>query len=815
MRDTPAPQIAGHRILIQAARNEYEPLQIVTRSTLEGNRSISLGPSWSGPSGSVISATLHDVAYGASACAVGEPDRLDPITFGSALPVCTGNNQAFWLTFFVPTNALSGLYSNSLTCVLPGISTNIPILLQVFNFTLPAEIAFGSFVSFSFPFAAQDSLAMKRWFYQHRLTPRNVTWPSAMSYNITWDSSANPSACAAFFDEPNEPPIYSIRWLAHQFVAGEDFNNGVGFPNFFAQPLVGVAPRPTSFCGQSISGDPRGEEYGSAAYNAAWGAFLKGLQDYCDPSTRAANPFGHDYLSKALYWVMNEPHTTDHYNLAAWLASLSRQYAPKLRLLISEEAKPEIYENPLYPGHGFDVWLAHVPSYSCAIGNSLLRRRHHGEQSWWYTLPQDPPNFFAANQTNRSALETRILTWLAWSHRVEGWTDSGLEPPIARFLTETSIVPSLRSELLREAFEDYEYFKLANFGEKPLPLQANPADQFVGLIAASLTGFDRDPSRLHWLRTELGRRISGEPASVPILPVTSPRPFGSYYLNFQNPAASPTNEPLVVNGRTWTKVGWELYDPATNTLGWRVPSTVSLAYGWSANLSANELQRSYIYDDYALQTTFTFLLPNGVYDVEVGMGMPARVSQALVRVNGTNFFGNRSLNQPQTITNNVSATNRLAVVNGTLVMEIGQQINGDYNFLNYLAVTGVSPSSPDNLDDLWQARYFNSATNALSSPGADPDLDGAGNFLEFHFGTDPVSAGSSPVFTCSLPTADLIELRWTSAPDHVFRIDHSGNLVTWAPIINQILATNSTVVITIPHAPASPQGFYRIAPVAP
>src|SRR5690606_13141385 len=104
-----------------------------------------------------------------------------------------------------------------------------------------------------------------------------------------------------------------------------------------------------------------------------------------------------------------------------------------------------------------------------------------------------PPNFINPNTTNRPAIETRILTWLAWNQRVEGWMNSPVEPPLATFLGGTSFAPTIRSELLREAIEDYEYLKLANGGRKPMAFQPNVVDPFVSLIASSLTGYDRDP----------------------------------------------------------------------------------------------------------------------------------------------------------------------------------------------------------------------------------------------------------------------------------------------------------------------------------
>jgi hypothetical protein len=812
MRDTVPPGARGAAITLHAARNEYEPVQIVFRAAAAGTRTLSLD-AWEGPSRVSPVATLHDVSYGADTCATGNPDRLEPIDFGAAQTLCAGGNQVFWLTVFVPANAMAGVYSNALTCTVPGTNITIPLRVHVFDFALPGETSFGSLVDWSFSGALGDTTETKRWFHQHRLTPRTVTWPSAMQHNITWNSSANPSSCVAFYDEGDLPAQISIRSLAHKFVAGVDFNDGVGFPNFLAQSFVdNTQQRPALFCGQSIAGDPRGAQYGTAAYNAAWSSFLSALQNYCDPGVPPAsggNPFGHNYLSKAIYFVMSEPQNASDYNLAAWLAQLSRQAAPKLRLMISEEAKPEIYDNPLYPGQGYDIWLAHLPAYSSAMGNSLVRKRDHGEQTWWYSLAQDPAQFISPNQANRSALDTRMLTWLAWHHRVEGWSTSGLDVPMMTASNGTIFVPTIRSELLREAMEDYEYFRLASGGQKAAPFQTNHADRFVSLIAGSLTGFDRDPSKLHWLRVQMGRQISGEGASSPLLPVAMPRPYGSYYIDFNT-----NGSPFTYGGRTWIPMGWQVFDPVTATAGWFVANTNTLRYASAA--SGNVVERTYIYDDFERLVTFAFALANGVYDVEVGAGRPGGFSDMLVTVNGIDFFGNRLANAPQRLTNTyATVTNRITVANEMLLLEAGRQVGLGYNFLGYLAITAVGPSSPDGVDDAWQTLHFGSATNVLAGPNADPDGDGASNSLEFHSGTNPNSAASRPHTSATFPAADRIEIAFTSATNHLFRVDRSGDLLQWNIALNGVTATSGVTRVLLPREPGAPQEFFRVAPLAP
>src|SRR6185436_15804140 len=126
----------------------------------------------------------------------------------------------------------------------------------------------------------------------------------------------------------------------------------------------------------------------------------------------------------------------------------------------------------------------------------------------------------------------------------------------------------------------------------------------------------------------------------------------------------------------------------------------------------------------------------------------------IVTVNGIDFFGNRLENSPQAVPLITSVTNRVTVVNESLMLEVGNQVGGEYNIMNYLTITPVSPSSADGLDDAWQTLHFGSPTNVLAGPNQDPDGDGASNWLEFHSGTNPNSAASRPSISVSFPAAD-------------------------------------------------------------
>jgi hypothetical protein len=132
-------------------------------------------------------------------------------------------------------------------------------------------------------------------------------------------------------------------------------------------------------------------------------------------------------------------------------------------------------------------------------------------------------------------------------------------------------VPSIRLEMIRDGLEDYEYFYLLSGGQ-PQPGVVNAADAQVDKVITMPTSYTRDSEFMYNLRRLIGLKLGGEIATIPeIAPASvhsrSNGAPGNYYINFQDPSGQPTDNPLTVNGRTYMKIGSNLYSP-------------SLGYGW-------------------------------------------------------------------------------------------------------------------------------------------------------------------------------------------------------------------------------------------
>jgi hypothetical protein len=592
------PESVRSGLHLSAARREFEPVQIVLGPTNGSvTASVETFPSLGAEQRVELATVRYEQGWG---------EFLDPVTGNIALSESEGTG--LWLTVYVPENAPAGEHTTSLTLTPTGGSpVVVPVTLYVFDFSIPEPIHFASQLNVSVsslvPEGGSEQDA-KDLLFEHRFTPKSVTWPSGFNWGITWDSSSAPDRCEQFYDEPDEGAAYSIQHLARKYILGEGWN-GIGYPNAMIFQFVDNAtPRPDTFCDIA-----RGDHEGSSAYNAEWSQFLSALDTYL---------VSHGYDEKAYYYVQNEPQNDADHALANHLCRLTKAAAPHLRIAVSDEPKPEIAEHPDGPC-GYDIWIAHIRAYKEEY--AWQRQRDHGETVWFYSLDHDPDPYFNPTRVDVQGMHQRIIPWTAWVHRITGWAyyDAG------RFFDGAR--PTVRAELLREGFEDYEYLYLANGGAHPGVDGTANADPTVKSVASSMSSWNKDADALMALRHELGRYIEGTRDTLPVLEIQSDaRPRAPYYLNFQDPSGEPSADPLVVDGKTYMKVGWAAWDDE-GALGWfgeNIANSGIALYGYDDVAGYTEVERSYLFDDYGRNNLFEFGIANGRYEVTIGVGRPAR-----------------------------------------------------------------------------------------------------------------------------------------------------------------------------------------------
>ncbi len=593
-----APDETRSGLSLAAAKREFEPVQLLI-GPASGSLQASVDPFED--LGSSARLELAQVGY-----VDGLGDTLTAVAAGTDIELDSEAPVGLWLTVFVPEDAPAGEHSTTLHLVRDGNTIDIPLTLTVFDFTLPAQAHFSTQFNVSVGSLVPeggDVTDAKNVLFEHRLTPTSATWPSGFNWNITWDNESAPNPCSAFYDEPDEGEEYSIGALARRYLLGEGWN-GVGFTNAeLFQFVDNSTPRPDSFCGIS-----RGDHYGTDEYNQAWSAWLSALDAYLVEN---------DMAERGYYYVQNEPQDDEDHRLAAHLCRLTKAAAPHLRIAVSDEPKPEIAEDS-EGACGYDIWIAHVRAYQQDY--AWQRQRETDEEVWFYSLDHDPDPYFNPTSSTNQGIHQRIIPWTAWMHRIRGWAyyDGG------RFFPEGRA--TLRAELLREGLEDYEYLWLANGERHPEVDETLPLDETVASVASSMTSWTKDVDGLAALRLELGKYLEGSRDSLPVLTVESSRPRGAYYINFQDPAGEPSADPLVVDGNTYIKVGWEPYSEDVG-YGWSgefiTDSGIAL-YGFDDVQGYSVLQQSYIYDDYGRDNLFEFDIAPGSYTVTVGVGRPAQ-----------------------------------------------------------------------------------------------------------------------------------------------------------------------------------------------
>ena len=598
-----APTMEQSGLKLSAAKNEHEAVQLILA-----------------PGEGEFTVTLHQFDEKAKTTVVrfaigryidGTIDPLETVQEGSKIKLDPQFPTVLWIDHSIANDATAGNYTAELSLKSAEEEIKIPIALQIFDFALDDVKHFATQfnIDVSTISEALGSVeAAKTLLLDYGLTPKSAAWPSGFSWNITWDNSSAPKPCEQFYAEEDEGEDYSIQSLSRKYILGEGFKKGGFATAMLFQFVDNQTPRPDEFCGIS-----RGDHYGTEAYNAAWSAWLSALETYL----KAQSIGGPSLLDKSYYYVQNEPQDAEDARLAAHLCRLSKAAAPDLKIAISEEPTADIAEDP-GGACGYDIWIAHIRAYQEAY--AWQRIQEHGEQVWFYSLPQDSAPYFNPTTSKSEGLHSRIIPWTAWQHRITGWAyyDGG------SFFFDGQ--PGQRATLLREGIEDYQYLWRANGSQAPIPGERSPLDESAASVASNMTSFLLDDEVFTAYRNELGKYIEGSRSELPTAVSPSSRKRGDYAINFQDPTGSPLDSPLSLDGTDWMKVGWDAYDKSLG-YGWQgenVGNSAIALYGFDDTAGYTPVEQSYLFDDYGRNSVFTFDIEPGYYRVTVSYGRPAK-----------------------------------------------------------------------------------------------------------------------------------------------------------------------------------------------
>lgn len=511
MQETKLPSEKAQGVRISAAKNEFEPFQLVLKPAKQ-LKNVKVTPHiLTGPKGAKIEAwnvSVRNVDY----IFVSEPTSLDVAKgyYPDALPefapftATQGVNNPVWVTVYVPSKTVAGDYKGTVDVSADGLKTiSVPVTVHVWNFELPnvskLRTAFG---------CGLDGPVS----YQGATTTEEMRKLAELYYRDFWRHRVAPYNPYAFYDIKTSVENGKLK------LDFSDFDQAIDkfFPlfNSFNLPHFGVND--------------------DAGLNA--GADSQRLKiDYMREVTEHLVNKGQ--IGKAYNYIFDEP-TPEQYASVKDASELCRQADSRIKVLLTEQPEKNLTG-------AVDIWVPIIDSYDEAAAKE---RQAAGEQVWWYVCcgPHHPyPNNFI----DYPAVEQRILPWISWNYGVNGilywqttyWRDNpydtsmsyttdgkvkwgngdgrllypAVKTPSSTFVAKGP-VPSIRWEMIREGIEDYDYFAilkakvddLKKSGKTSAALtKADNALNAIGACAKSRTEFTRDPRKLDEVRATVAEAI--------------------------------------------------------------------------------------------------------------------------------------------------------------------------------------------------------------------------------------------------------------------------------------------------------------------
>lgn len=467
-RDT-TPKEGAAKLALQAARNEYESGQLVIRAGATPLRQVRLTTfNLKGSRGGTISARQIELRLVEYVLVKHEnkhwPDPLPPLRPFDIEP---GQNQPVFVTVHVPKNARAGGYTGHIEITFENRkSFKVPVSLEVWDFAVPdkpsCETAFGISDGYVLqgeglkPGTPEASEMLKRYYWflvEHRISP----------YQIPVDI-LDPEA-AKYLDDPR----------VSSFIIGYN---------------------------EDVDEMRRRVEY---ARKKGW-------------------------LGKAYFYPLDEPVNQQQYDDLKRRVEKVRSIDPKLRIVSPFFRSPDFSKDTAYEALDgtINVWCA-VSSYFDP--KKQAEKKARGETSWWYVCC-GPGSPYANFHLTMDAIDHRILMWqqrkygcdglLYWSTTYwnpditkDPWTDMATVKDInpnlygdgsllypGRKVGHDGPVSSLRLEMIREGFEDYEYLALL---EKVAGPEA--AEKAMAEVVTDMTHFTKDPEKLMQTRASIARQI--------------------------------------------------------------------------------------------------------------------------------------------------------------------------------------------------------------------------------------------------------------------------------------------------------------------
>ncbi|MBV8843467.1 MAG: DUF4091 domain-containing protein [Bryobacterales bacterium] len=533
----PEPATPAKAATIYAARNEFEPFQIVLRANGSAVQNVDVTCSdLRTEAGDTITSSDNVTIYAEQFIKITQPslqsgvpgEYPDPLVpridryaneQRNAFPLNlqSGSNQPVWIDMFVPDDAAPGQYSGKVTVTTNGAASfTVPVQLTVWSFALPSTSTLPS----SYGFSGTSALKVHYGSYtsdQDLYIITRVYETAALLHRVSINGGSQ------------VPPKYqydhgqmSINWAAYDAEVGP-FLDGSAIAS---GPLHGA---------KATSIDLRmPASFGTPALQALyWQQSVRHFEDK-------------EWDGRLFYYLWDEPALTDFPKVAA-LGRAALQAAPSLRNLVTTTPDRTLAPvvriwtplvNCLEVKPGFDDFCTHTPT-----SKEYADVRAQSKGLWFYQSCASHGcggpggKYFEgwpSYMIDASGPANRVMQWVAWKYQMEGelyysmndaytsgdaWTnirqfsgngDGTLFYPgtPGRIGGKTHIpIESMRLKLIREGMEDYEYLALL--------AQFDPAmaDHYASQIVQAPYLFESDPSTFLQVRQQLGQTLDRMTAS--------------------------------------------------------------------------------------------------------------------------------------------------------------------------------------------------------------------------------------------------------------------------------------------------------------
>ncbi len=528
------PKDLRHTVEIKAARNEFEPFQVVLRAEGQELDGVDVDVTdLRGPSGIIPAKTsvfiylenyLNLSKPSSIEGGIGEwPDPLVPRTDAytherrNVFPfkIAKGRNQPVWIEVYVPPNTAPGTYKGAVQVSIAGARRfSVPLDLKVWNFDLPSTSTLPTTFGFS------GLLAVRQHFgkYTSDKGVADITAlyrKSALWHRITLDgSSSTPPDLSASNGK------IEINWKnydAHYapFLDGRVFSIG--------EPLYGARTTSVALNPPPSLKDPDQQ--------------IKYWQNV------SAHFRQKGWMDRLFVYLIDEPKPAQYAEMAQTGRTIHRADR-ELKNLVTAVLHADWSDF-------VDIWtptincIEHRPSFSDYCVPTFERHEYEGELSrgkklWWYQACGTHGCYIVGGAyfsgwpsyvIDNAGIRSRLMEWLTWKLGIGGelyfstneafgrkdkdpWKDVFLfggngdgtlfYPGRPDVIGGTTHIPveSIRLKLIREGLEDYEYLAmLSKLGGSKVATEA------VNSFIRHTFDFDSSPEKLYTAREVLAEEI--------------------------------------------------------------------------------------------------------------------------------------------------------------------------------------------------------------------------------------------------------------------------------------------------------------------